>query len=161
MPRFHARTALDKAFAIGIAIKAIDGFIELVGGASLLFLSPERLQSWAWIVFAPELNEDPNDFVATQVLHWAAHFNTGALLFAAIYLLSHGIAKLVVVIEILRGRLWAYPGLIMLSSLFVCYQSWRMWTEGPSFGLAILTVFDLAIIALTSLEYRKRRAQRA
>ena len=64
-------------------------------------------------------------------------------------------------IEILRGRLWAYPGLIMLSAGFVCYQSWRMWSEGPSLGLAILTVFDLAIIALTTIEYRKRRARRA
>lgn len=155
---FRARTSLDKAFAIGLVLKAIDAIGELIGGLWLLLVSPQQLQRWAGIIFAPELREDPRDFFATHVLHWAAHFQQGTILFAAIYLLSHGIAKLVVVVEILRGRLWAYPGLIVLTAAFAAYQIYHIAVSGVTFGFMALTAFDLLIIALTTAEYAKLRA---
>ncbi|MEO6966844.1 MAG: DUF2127 domain-containing protein [Rhodanobacteraceae bacterium] len=161
MIHFQVQTRLDRAFAIGIGLKAVDAVIEIVGGLWLLFLHPEQLQDWAGIIFAPELREDPTDLIATHALHWAAHFKEGAVLFAAVYLLSHGVAKLVVVVEILRGRLWAYPGLIVLTSLFVVYQIYHMWRGGLSLSFVAMTLFDLLIIALTVAEYAKLRAHRA
>ncbi|TAN02463.1 MAG: DUF2127 domain-containing protein [Rhodanobacteraceae bacterium] len=158
---FRGQTALDKAFAVGIGLKAIDAISELVGGLWLLFVSPQQLQAWAGILFTPELREDPNDFVATHVVHWAAHFKQDAVVFAAIYLLSHGIAKAIVVAEILRGRLWAYPGLIVLTAAFAAYQIYHVWTSGPSFGFVALTIFDLVIIVLTTAEYVKLRIRRS
>ena len=80
MAHFHAKTIVDKIFAVGIFIKAFDGLIEVVGGASLLFLTPSRLKEWAWLIFVPELKEDPHDFVATHVLHRAATFDNSAVL---------------------------------------------------------------------------------
>ncbi|TAN04650.1 MAG: DUF2127 domain-containing protein [Rhodanobacteraceae bacterium] len=157
MPRFRPRTRLDKAFAIGLALKAIDALFECAGGLWLLFVSPRQLQAWAGIVFAPELREDPNDFIATHALHWVVRFEHGAVLFAAIYLLSHGVAKGIVVAEILRGRLWAYPGLIVLTAAFAAYQIYHMSVSGLSFGFAVLTVFDLFVIALTVAEYARSR----
>jgi uncharacterized membrane protein len=159
MTLFRARTVLDKAFAIGLCLKAIDGLGEVVGGLWLLFLDPGRLQTWAGLVFAPELREDPHDFIATHVLQWAAHFNQGTVRFAAIYLLSHGVAKLVVIAEILRGRLWAYPGLIALTALFAGYQIYHMGVAGPTLGFVALTLFDGLIIVLTIGEYAKIRSR--
>lgn len=158
---FHLRTktTLDKAFAIGVALKAIDAVSELIGGLWLLFVSPEQLQDWAGIIFAPELREDPRDFIATHVLHWTAHFQHGAVVFAAVYLLSHGLAKLVVVVEIVRGKSWAYPGLIILTALFVAYQIYHMARTGVSLGYLVLTAFDLMIIALTVAEYARLRTR--
>lgn len=157
MTQFHARTTLDKAFAIGIGLKAIDGLSEVLSGLWMLFLDPKRLQAWVGLVFAPELREDPHDFIATHVLQWAAHFNQGTVRFAAIYLLSHGLAKLVVIEEILRGRLWAYPGLIVLTALFAAYQIYHMGVAGASLGFIALTLFDGLIIVLTIGEYSKMR----
>ena len=157
---FRAGTVLDTAFAIGLVLKAIDAVGELVGGLWLLFLDPIRLQAWLGMIFAPELQEDPQDFIATHILHWTAHFKQGAVHFAAVYLLSHGIVKLVVVVEILRGKLWAYPGLIVLTSLFAGYQIYHMATVGVSLEFMALTIFDLLIIALTAGEYAKLRSRR-
>lgn len=157
MTHFRARTSLDRAFAIGLGLKAIDGLGEVVSGLWLFFLEPGRLLTWAGLAFAPELREDPHDFIATHVLQWAAHFDQGTVRFAAIYLLSHGVAKLVVIEEILRGRLWAYPGLIALTALFACYQIYHMAVAGTSPGFVALTLFDGLIIVLTIKEYAKIR----
>lgn len=153
----RVQTLSDKAFAIGLGLKGLDGISEVVGGLWLLLLGPLRLQAWVGVLVAPELHQDPTDFIATHVLHWATQFDQGSVLFAAVYLLSHGVAKLVVIVEILRGRLWAYPGLIWLTAAFAAYQIYHMVVAGPSFGFVALTLFDLVVIALTVVEYRKLR----
>ena len=43
----------------------------------------------------------------------------GSLVFAALYLLSHGLVKIVLVWEILHNRFWAYLGLIYLTIGFM------------------------------------------
>ncbi len=152
---FRNGTTLDKAFELGLALKAIDGVGETGGGLWLLFVNPHWLQAWAAILFAPELREDPTDFVDTHILHWLAHFHENTIVFAAIYLLAHGIAKLVIVIEILRGRLWAYPGLIVLTLIFIGYQLYHMAVIAVSAGFVMLTLFDVLIVGLTVAEYAK------
>ena len=154
------KTALDKAFAIGIGLKTLDAIVELVGGLFVLFAGPGELQDLVHRMLGSEVGEGANDFVVTHLLHWSAHLQHGTVLFAAIYLLVHGVAKLVVVAELLRGKLWAYPGLIILITLFVLYQILHMVTTGLTVGYLVLTVFDLVIIALTAAEYTRHRAQR-
>lgn len=158
---FHlpTKTVLDKAFAIGLALKALDAIIELAGGMFLLFAGPQRLQELVGRILASGWGEGANGFFATYLLHWSAHFQGGAVLFAAIYLVVHGVAKLVVVGEVLRGKLWAYPALIILISLFVLYQIYHMIRVGPTLGYLVLTVCDLLIIALTAAEYVRHRAR--
>jgi uncharacterized membrane protein len=89
--------------------------------------------------------------------HTASHLTTGTTLFGAVYLLSHGISKLVLVVLVLRGRLWAYPWLMALLLAFIGYQLYRI-TVHPSFGLIALTVFDALLVWLTWREYRAKRA---
>jgi uncharacterized membrane protein len=158
MRHLSTRTATDKAFALALGLKAIDALGEAAGGLWLLLIDPRWLQGWAAAFFAPELREDPHDFLATHILHGVAQFRPHAMLFAAAYLLSHGVAKLVVVVEIVRGRRWAYPGLIALTALFAAYQLYRMAVAGLTPGYLALTLFDLAIIALTVVEYAKLRS---
>lgn len=160
MRYLSTQTATDKAFAVALALKAIDALGEVAGGLWLLLIDPRWLQGKVAALVAPELREDPRDFLAVHILHWAAHLNQHAMLFAVIYLLSHGVAKLVVLIEIVRGRLWAYPGLIVLTALFVAYQLYHMAVTSLSLGYLALTLLDLLIIALTALEYAKLRSRR-
>jgi uncharacterized membrane protein len=72
----------------------------------------------------------------------------------------HGAAKLVLVVALLRGKLWAYPWLIGLLIAFVVYQAYRM-SERFGAGLLLLTLFDLAVAYLTWREYRIRRRESA
>ncbi len=149
--------ALDRTFRISLVLKGLDGLFELIGGIALLFIAPATMQSWARALTAHELAGDPHDVVARHVLHSASQLSKGTTLFAAVYLLSHGLAKLVLVIAVLRNQLWAYPWMIALLVLFIVYQVYRLVWDRFSIGLLLLTLFDVFVTVLTVLEYRRRR----
>jgi uncharacterized membrane protein len=151
--------ALDRTFKIGLLLKAADGVLEIVGGIALLFLSPADIQHLTRALVAHELSQDPHDFLANHLLHSTVHLTRGTTLFGAVYLLSHGIAKVVVVVLVLRDKLWAYPWLIGLLLAFIAYQLYRMIVVHFSFGLAALTIFDAVLVWLTWREYRAKRGQ--
>ncbi|HKT82586.1 MAG TPA: DUF2127 domain-containing protein [Solirubrobacterales bacterium] len=151
------RDWLDRAFEIGIALKGLDGALELLGGLLLLAISPTTINSIARALTQHELSEDPHDFIASHLLHAAGKLTTGSLRFGAVYLLLHGIVKVVLVAAVLRNKLWAYPGIIAFLVIFIVYQLYRL-TFAPSFGLVGLTVFDVIIVGLTVREYLKQRA---
>ncbi len=94
------------------------------------------------------------------MLHTASHLTTSTTLFGAIYLLSHGIAKVVLVGLVLRDKLWANPWLIALLLAFIGYQVYRITAVRFSAGLTALAVFDIALVWLTWRDYRSRRALR-
>src|SRR5215472_13643688 len=152
--------ALDKTFKIGLWLKGLDGILEVAGGVLLLFLSPDAIEHIVRSLTAEELSKDPHDLVANYLLHITSHLNSGITLFGAIYLLSHGIAKIVLVALVLRDKLWAYPWLIALLLAFIAYQIYRIVWVHFSIGLTALTVFDALLVWLTWREYRSKRAHR-
>jgi uncharacterized membrane protein len=76
-----------------------------------------------------------------------------------VYLLSHGVVKIVLVGALLRNQLWAYPWMIVFLLAFIGYQLYRI-TLAPSIGLVGLTVFDAAVTWLTWREYQRQRSVR-
>jgi uncharacterized membrane protein len=157
-PAEHPRTLTDKAFRVSLYGKGVDGLLECIGGVLLLLISPETINRWVSRLTEGELSTDPHDFIANHLLNSAHHLTGASLTFGALYLLSHGIIKIVLVIEVLRNHLWAYVGLIGVTAVFVVYQLYRL-TDKLSFGLIFLTVFDLIIIYLTQKEYRSVKAR--
>jgi uncharacterized membrane protein len=151
--------ALDTTFKVGLVLKGLDGILEVAGGILLLFLSPQAIQHLARVLTAHELSEDPHDLIARYLLHTTAHLSHGTTLFGAIYLLSHGIAKIALVALVLKDKLWAYPWLIGLLLAFIAYQLYRITAVHFSIGLTLLTVFDAFLVWLTWREYRSKRAQ--
>jgi uncharacterized membrane protein len=154
-----SESALDRTFRISISLKGLDGLLEIAGCLVLLFVAPATLQSWARGLTAHELAQDKHDFIANHLLHSASQLSRSTTLFAAVYLLSHGIAKVVLVIALLRNQLWAYPWMIALLGVFIAYQVYRL-TYKVSVGLTLLMLFDIFVLWLTVLEYRRRRRQR-
>jgi uncharacterized membrane protein len=153
---FKPQDWLDRVFEIGIIGKGLNGAAELIGGLLLLFLTPGRIHHLVALLTQGKLSEDPHDFVATHLLHTASGLTGKALLFGAVYLLAHGIVKVVLVIALLLNKLWAYPWMIVVLVLFIGYQSYRIALT-PTVGLIALTVFDLVIVVLTWREYRRQR----
>jgi uncharacterized membrane protein len=151
--------ALDRTFKISVALKGLDGVLEVVGGIVLLFISPATLQAWARALTAHELAQDPHDFIARHLLHSASQLSRSTTLFGAVYLLTHGIAKIVLVVAVLREQLWAYPWMIALLGVFIAYQVYRL-SYRFTIGLFLLTLFDLFVVVLTVIEYRRKRATR-
>lgn len=154
---FRPRSMFERVFAIGIIGKGLDGVAELIGGLLLLFVRPDQIYSLVVSVTQGELSEDPHDFVASHLLHTAQGLNGSAVAFGAIYLLAHGLVKVVLVIAILRDKLWAYPWMIAVLVVFIAYQVYRI-ALAPTIGLVALTVFDVAILALTVREYTHRHS---
>lgn len=146
----------DHVFRLSLYLKAADGLLELLGGVLLLVVKPAQLNSLARFLTQHELSTDPHDFIANHILKSAHNVTSGSLVFGALYLLSHGIVKVILVVEVLRHHLWAYVALLAVTSGFVIYQLYRL-AQHLTVGLTLLTLFDILIIYLVQKEYRKQR----
>ena len=156
---FRPRNWLDRVFVVGIIGKGLNGAAELVGGLLLLFLNPAQIQHVAVAWTHGELSEDPNDVIAIHLLRTADGLTGPGLLFGAVYLLVHGVVKVVLVTALLLNKLWAYPWMIVVLLLFIAYQLYRI-VLNPTAGLIGLTIFDIVIVALTWREYHEQRRRR-
>jgi uncharacterized membrane protein len=152
--------ALDRTFKLSVLAKGLDGALEVIGGVLLFFVSPESMERIIRGLFAHELSRDPHDIVARHVLRSVHDLSHGTRVFAAVYLLSHGVAKVVVVVAVLRNQTWAYPAMIALLAAFVVYQLYKLWLR-VTLGMTLLTVFDLFVIWLTWREYQARHEHHA
>jgi uncharacterized membrane protein len=153
---FRPRGWLDVTFEVSILLKGLDGVLELIGGLLLLFVTPEDLNRFVVRLTQHELSQDPNDYFANRLLHFGSTLTPSTVRFAALYLLLHGIVKVVLVVALLRNKLWAYPWLIAFLIAFIVYQLYRIALM-PSTWLVLLTIFDVFVVALTWREWRKQR----
>jgi uncharacterized membrane protein len=152
--------AEDRFFRVVIALKGLDGLLEVLGGVLLLLVKPAQIAGIAQFLTQHELSEDPHDVIANLVLHGSSSLQSGhATVFGAIYLLSHGLVKVVLVWAVLRDKLWAYPWMIAFLWVFIVYQVYRLFIRF-TLGMLLLTLFDLLVVWLTVREY-KRNKERA
>jgi uncharacterized membrane protein len=150
---------LDRTFRASVILKGLDGALEVVGGLLLLLVSPATIQAIVRSLTQHELSQDPHDFIASHLLRSTHDLSRSTTAFAAIYLLSHGIAKVVLVVAVLRDQTWAYPAIIVLLLGFIAYQMYRLVVD-PAVGLLLLTLFDAFVVVLTWKEYQARHGHR-
>ena len=147
---------IDKIFEIGVLIKALFGFFELCGGILFAISGQKIVDSFIVRLAEQEMAEDPNDLIANYIIKLTNDFSLGTQIFASFYLISHGIVNIFLAVFLLKGRLWAYPTAIALFSVFIFYQVYRFF-HTYSFLLLLLIVFDVLIVSVIWLEYKKRR----
>lgn len=157
MPWFHPKTLLDKTYEIGILIKGIDGVLELIGGVLVLVLSPGTILSVTNFFAQEFLEKNPHNFIGNHIEKAGHHLASGQTTFAALFLLTHGLVKVVLVTCLLLNKLWAYPWALVVLSLFLIYQAYLLITR-PTFSMAFLTVLDAIIIYLVNREWQNVRA---
>jgi uncharacterized membrane protein len=160
MPLFHPKTLLDKTYEIGIVIKGIDGVLELIGGILVLVLSPGTVLSITNFFTQDALQKNPHNILANHIEKAGHHLASGQTTFAALFLLTHGLVKVVLVTCLLLNKLWAYPWALVVLSLFTVYQVYLLVTK-PGFGMAFLTVLDIIIIGLVYREWKQQTAKPA
>jgi uncharacterized membrane protein len=122
-------------------------------------LAPSFAANTVRALFHHELAEDPKDFLANHLI-WASRNLARQKWFASVFLVSHGLAKVVLVVALWFNKLWAYPLMIVVLGGFILYQTGR-FIETHSAMLALLTLFDVLIVWLTWREYREQRRIRA
>jgi uncharacterized membrane protein len=149
----------ERLFRIAMAVKGLDGLIEVVGGLTLLLVSQAEVQKVIAAVVTRDLLGPPDGSLARHFVAGTAEFASGNRTFAVLYLLLHGVLKVGLVVALLRHWLPAYPVAIVVLGLFVVYELYRA-TQTGSVLLPVLAVVDVAVIALVVREYRAlRRAQ--
>lgn len=149
------RSALrHKLFHVGIIVKGIDGALEIMGALLILMISPQTLDRIVHLLTQHELSEDPKDIIANYLIHAANHFSVSSQLFGFIYLLSHGIIKIILIMSLWKQRLWSYPVAMIFFALFGMYQMYKYYLD-HSPGWIVLTILDVLVIVLTWLEYRQ------
>ncbi len=149
----QAKSILHETFEIGLLLKGLNGFLEIIGSFLFFVISPVKLNNLIILLTRGELSEDPKDFVANYLLNLAGQYSLNTQIFGSLYLFSHGIIKIFLIIWLWRRKLWAYPTAIIFFFIFIIYQIYR-YTINYSPWLIILTIFDIFIIYLTYREYK-------
>ncbi len=140
------RSKIHVAFQVGVILKGLNGLLELIGGILLLVFPPSAIRE-----FVVRLSHNPGI---------AQHISPQDERFAAMYLLSHGVVKGVLVYALLRERLWAFPLAIGVFAAFGIYQIYRYFIV-PSGWLIALTALDVAVILLTWTEWHRLELTRS
>jgi uncharacterized membrane protein len=151
---FHPKDWVDDAYELTILIKALGGLVECITGIALLFISVQQIQQFVTWLTHLELLEDPHDLIANHLTRWSHHIGGNATLYVSIYLLAHGILKIGIVGALMFKKRWAYPAAITIFSGFAIYQIY-LTIHKVSIGYALLTLYDVLVIYLVWLEYRK------
>jgi uncharacterized membrane protein len=152
------KSPVHAAFQVGIFFKGLDGVAEIVGALLLYFVPPRAISHAVAMATQHELSEDPRDFIAAHLLRFAERFSAETQLFAAAYLLIHGVVKVALVWALYRRRLWAYPAAIAVFAAFGAYQMYRYFVS-PSLAMIALTVLDVIVIVLTWMEYGRLKGE--
>ena len=149
---------LHKSFEIGILVKGIDAILEIIGGILLVFLNRNRLNKIIILLTQHELSEDPKDVVANFMIKISSGFSISSQHFGVFYLMSHGLIKLILVVLLWQKKIWSYLLTIVSLTLFIFYQAYR-YTITHSAWLLALTIFDIIMIILTWIEYKRVKAE--
>ena len=142
-----------RLFVVAVALKGLNGLLELAAGASILVIGHAGLSGIVTFLTAHELSEDPTDLVATLLRRGFAQMSADAELFAAIYLLTHGVAKIILAIGLFREKAWAFPAATVFFTIFIAYMSYRLahaWT----WSIAAFCLLDLVTLFLVLHEWR-------
>jgi uncharacterized membrane protein len=155
----YRKSLQHRAFELGISLKGIDGLLECIGGVLIWFVTPALLGGIFRTLYGHEIFRVAGEQVGFHLQAASEKFASGSKIFPSLFLVSHGITKILLVIAIWMNRLWAYPLMILVFSMFAVYQVYRL-THTHSLVLAIVTAVDIAIIILTWREYQEQRALR-
>src|SRR5579885_3678904 len=99
---FYYECVLDKTFRISLILKGLDGLFELIGGIALFFVTPSAIQHVVRTLTQHELSENPHDFIATHLIHFANTSSASTTFFGALYLVTHGLVKIILVVAVLK-----------------------------------------------------------
>src|SRR5438132_436593 len=127
---------IHQLFEISVFLKGFYAVLECAAGIALAFLSTNTVVSWITWLTQDEFAENPNDYIATQLLHMTQSFSITSKNFYVFYLLGHGAMKLFLVLGLLANRIWAYPVALGTVSVFILYQVHR-YSYTRSLGLIV------------------------
>ena len=147
---------LYRLFRVGVFLKGVDSFVEMFAGFVILFIGPLTIGNIIISMSQDELAEEPHSFIALHALPLAQAFSLTPQKFLAVYLLTRGLIKLVLVIALLYNRRWSYPVALIVLGLFLVYEIYLI-SLGHSIFLIALALFDTMLLWLIWYEYGSQK----
>lgn len=146
-----------RIFRFSLWSKGIFAALEIASALSLWLIPGAWWTRLAIFITRSELAEDPHSLIAHSILRFAEKLSIEPQLFAIIYLVAHGLIKLVLVWVLLKERYNIYPWLMGVIALFICYQMVEFFLHNSLFMLA-LSLFDSFILYLVWREWRLHKS---
>ncbi len=136
---------LRRYFLWSVWIKGAISAAEILAGLFVLVVPPASITALIIKLAQNELSEDPGSIVASHVLPLAQSASLASAGFIAFYLASRGLIKLVLVLALLKDKIWAYPASLAVMGLFIVYQTIDIiLTHSPI--MIMVTLFDLVVV---------------
>ena len=148
------KSLMHRLFEVGVVVKGIHGVVDFIGAAIIYVVSGTTMLRILESVTSGELSDDPNDFLANYILNHA-HITAQGKDFAALYLCVSGIINIIIAIGLFLHRKYMFPVAKILLGCFVLYQMYH-FVRFHSPWLLILIIYDISVIGLIYLEYRRR-----
>ena len=156
----QSKSILHQSFEVGISLKGVGALFEVAGGLLLWFVKPSQMNEIVRRLGESLLFDAPHHPFTSHGLNASQRMADNGTTFASLYLLSHGVVKLALVICLWFDKIWAYPLTIVVFTAFMVYQVHR-FTNTHSWTLIALSIFDAVIVYLTWKEYQEQRAKRS
>jgi uncharacterized membrane protein len=144
-------------YMVAVAIKGIDGVIEIALGLLIAVAGTQRLADMILDFIVPELEQHPASRMWQAAHHGATNFSQSSGHFAVIYLLIHGLLKAAICYNLLLEKRWIFiPAFVILAG-FIAFMGMRLAGHW-SIWLLALALFDVITLALVINEYVRLKA---
>ncbi len=144
---------IRKYFFWSVLIKGIISLAEVIVGTLAFFIPLSVVSDFITKITLGELTEEPTDWIANHLVTLGHQIANIGGVFVAVYLLSRGLVKLLLIIALLKNQLWAYPTSLFVIGTFVGYQVYQLFIS-LSPVIIILTIFDLVVMWSIWAEYK-------
>jgi uncharacterized membrane protein len=151
-----SKEKLHAFFEVGVAIKAVDSIAEAALGILFLTLTSQTVNKIIFFIFGDELTEQPRDAIWNVLLHGFNGLSASMQSFLAIIFLAHGAVKILLVLGLVKKKLWVYPDATAAFGCFVAYQIYHI-IYASSLILELLTALDVLFIWLIIQEYQYQK----
>jgi uncharacterized membrane protein len=144
---------VHNSFRVTIFLKGINGAWETLVGVFFFIAQKHTVQQvMFWVIGRPDRPGNlPGSFMARQIEGMSAW-----QYFIGFYFLFYGLVNLFLVISLWQGKRWAFPAAIVFFTLFTVYLINKTIVH-HSLVLLACTIFDIVVIILTWLEYKRLR----
>ncbi len=143
-------------FEFGIVLKGVNGIWESAAGLTILFIGKNTFSRLFLHLTRGELLEDPNDRLINFLAQRLHNLSSNTIIFAAIYILAHGLLNIFLALQLYRQKLWAYLVTIGFMIIFMLYQIYRI-SYSHSLALTLITIWDILFMIITWHEYKYRK----
>ena len=140
-------------FKVGLILKGLFALNEVISGIVLIIVDPALLNQMIENAINNPVLLDPSGILMRFISAHVHAFSVDSIQFAIVYLITHGLLKLVIICLLWAKKQWAYPLSIIMFIGFIIYQMYH-YMSSHSAMLIFLTVIDVIMIIVTYVEYK-------